>query len=76
MDLGEKSYIIVFCKIVYVQTKHAEQESKEEDLLRGGLFFCWRFVVIKAANWENSDKCFHFLVETSNANIGSENSYF
>lgn len=53
-------------------------DSKEEDLLGDGLFFYWRFeIVIQAENcWENSDKCFCSLVETSNQNTGSENSYF
>lgn len=51
----------MFRKIVYVQTKHAEQESKEKDLLGGGLFFCWRFeVVIQAANWEKFRQMFSF----------------
>lgn len=53
-------------------------ESKAEDRLGGRLFFYWRFeIVVKTANCcENSDKCFRFLVETSNQNTGSENSYF
>lgn len=81
MDSGEKSYIIVLCKIDYVvglQTNMQRSESKEEDLLWGGLFFYCRFeIVLQTTNcWENSDKCFCFLIETRNQNIGSESSYF